>query len=576
MNWIPREVVRAESLSLRQHQELILLDTVRALWRRRWLILAIVALSLALGLLYVQRLESKFTSETIVQLDLDADAPLSVNGPSPTSSLDARSLIESDARIIGSLSKARKVVESLRLETDPEFMPSEGLMSTVRTSIGLPESKRTPDEIAEAVALRVMDNLTVSNDRQSYLISIAYTSTHPEKAALIANKFAEEYLQERRQVSYERASRNRLWLRAQIATAREALASTEQAIIAESATVDVKARQARLSSLESEANSIRERLRSLSDNMQQVGALAELKPASARIAIKAVPMAIPSGPNRVIALGVIGAAAGAFSVLLTLLLERRDTGFRTSAEVARETEKPCLGEIPEMAGFKGHLQEIVLSVAIQEAASAASIHNPTKSRKLILIASALPGEGKSFVSKQLAQSLASSAYRVLLINTSPYSALSTGSMALALEDVLTNSSAREELLTMSGEGQIAEVRRASGLADGQRLFNSSQLCDFLDSVRNDFDYVIVEIPPVLLVTDSWLMGAGADVAVLVAQWNKTPRETVKLALQRLSDRSVHAKGVLLSRVKLKQRRSYHSVDRPYFNRKYQSYYKKTA
>lgn len=572
MNWVPREVIRADSLSLRQHQETVALNAVRALWRRRWLIGSVVLTALILGILYVQSLESKYTSETIIQVDFGRDGSIAPPAASPAALLDARAVIESDARIIGSLSTARRVVSRQNLTGDSNFTLQESRLNQILASIKLGKPVASQEEAAEIAALRLLEDLSVSNDRQSYLISIKYTHPNPDKAAKIANAFAAEYLFEQSHANYERAMGNRLWLSSQIASTRAALAVTERAIVVESSTVDIKARQARLGSLEAEANSIRDRLRTLTDNLQQARALTELKPASARVVVQAIPRTIPSSPNRTIALGVITAASGCLGILIALLLERRDTGFRTSSEISGTTDKPCLGEIPEISRAATPLQRTLLPIAIGETVTAGGLYNSCKIHKVVAIASAMPGEGKTFFIHNLAQCIASTGQRVLVIDASPCSMDRTDSAIPSLDEVLSNSAIEGRFLSESQINPISLIKRVSGI-DGSRNINSAAFQDFLNKARNQFDVILIEAPPVLLLIDSWLVGSNVDAVFFLARWNKTPRATIEAGLRRLADLSVPVKGVILSRVNLNKRAQYPADDRPYLQKKFHNYYK---
>lgn len=548
------------------------MNAISALWRRRWLLASIMILSLATGLLYVQRLKSQFTSETIVQVDFSGDAPISSNTAAATSILDARAVIESDTRIIGSLSTARRVVSRLGLVNDPEFVPQEGFLRKLLATIGLGRPPLDASQLSELAALKLLQDLSVSNDRQSYLITIRYTSPDPDKAAQIANAFATEYLQERSRVSFERANRNLLWLRAQITSAREALANIEQAIISESSTVDVRARQAKLTGLEAEATATRERIRTLTDNLQQARALAELKPASARIAVQALPRTIPSSLSNTIILAMVTGVGAILGAMLIFLLERRDTGFKTSVEVPTTTDKPCLGEIPEFRKTATPVEKVVFSVAIRDAATAAGLSGSGRGR-IAVVTSALPGEGKSFFIESLADFLTASGQRVLTIDTSPCSMQDEGGFP-SLEEVLTDVNTRARLLVTAD--RFTHLSRSSGLMHGQEQFNFSVFQDFLNQARNHYDVIIVEAPPVLLLAEQWLVDVDVDSIILMTRWKKTPRKTVRMALRRLNELSIPTKGILLSRVNPKQRRAYPSEDRPYFLKKYHKYYRRVT
>lgn len=110
-------------------------------------------------------------------------------------SVDGGVLVNSEARFISSPAMVRAVVKRLGLEHDPEFVaPSAAIfrgLDWVKDAI-LPES--VVNSPVERAASRVVKRLTVANNPRSYLISVSFTCSSPEKAAIITNAFALEYL----------------------------------------------------------------------------------------------------------------------------------------------------------------------------------------------------------------------------------------------------------------------------------------------------------------------------------------------------------------------------------------------
>ena len=76
--------------------------------------------------------------------------------------------------------------------------------------------------------------------------------------------------------------------------------------------------------------------------------------------------------------------------------------------------------------------------------------------------------------------------------------------------------------------------------------------DLLEQLKERFDYVILDAPPVSLVTDAAILGRIADGAILVVRSRYAPRETVKLAKQKLTSVGVKIFGVVLTRFEEKK------------------------
>jgi Mrp family chromosome partitioning ATPase len=572
MNWMPREALRIEQPSLRQNREAVAFNTLLVLWRRRWLLLGFVLVGLTVAVLALMKMEREYQSSAVIRLEFGADLPLLTTRQSSGSTVDAIAIVESEARVIRSDAMARRVISRLNLENDPAFVPKQGLMSRLLSTLALAFPSE-PLPLSDQIATRLLNGLSISNDSRSYLISITYTDGTPEVASAIANAFADEYLQSRIEANQETAQQTSAWLAGQIQEKRAALALSEKALLAEANQIDIRAREARQASLQAQVNTIRERLRILAESYENVRLLLDLKPAAARVVIQARPANFPAGPKPVIVLGIALGAALGFGIGLALLLERRDTGFRTDLEVSSTVDTPCLGSVPEIAKNAPVANRLAASVAVQEAATSAGFDSSSPFSKVAIIGSALPGEGKAFFIEELTQSLLTSGRRVLIIDASPRAARNMAEPMQALEPLLASAEARAVFFAEHQVSTCAVVCRASGLADSQEAFLASSFEEFLQQARSHFDRILIKSPPVLLLAESWLLSAHVDAFILVTRWNKTPRAVVRAALRRLSQRSVRVAGIVLSRVVPNLHKKYLFADQIYFMRKYNKFYR---
>jgi Mrp family chromosome partitioning ATPase len=104
------------------------------------------------------------------------------------------------------------------------------------------------------------------------------------------------------------------------------------------------------------------------------------------------------------------------------------------------------------------------------------------------------------------------------------------------------------------------------------LLGSQRMRALLHSVRENYDLVIVDAPPVTAVIDSLVVAPHVDKIVFVIEWENTPREVVTRAMNVLGENRERVAGVLLNKVDLNQmrfRQSYYS----YYNRRYGKYEK---
>ena len=157
-------------------------------------IAALVTIALALASVLVSQLPRRYSAEALVQPDLfflhDESAKRA-----PLAMIEGASLVSSEARLIRSPTMVRTVVKRLGLDGDPEFAaPSSTILQGLdwlRAAV-LPETALASP--VERAASHVRNRLSVSNETRSYLITISFSASSPEKAANVANAFALEYL----------------------------------------------------------------------------------------------------------------------------------------------------------------------------------------------------------------------------------------------------------------------------------------------------------------------------------------------------------------------------------------------
>ena len=82
--------------------------------------------------------------------------------------------------------------------------------------------------------------------------------------------------------------------------------------------------------------------------------------------------------------------------------------------------------------------------------------------------------------------------------------------------------------------------------------------DLLVSLKEVFDYVVIDSPPLLSVSDAFVMAPHADGIILVVWSGKTPRESLRLAKEKLDQMSLPTLGVVINRVNIKEFGYYYS------------------
>ena len=165
------------------------------------------------------------------------------------------------------------------------------------------------------------------------------------------------------------------------------------------------------------------------------------------------------------------------------------------------------------------------------------------SLKTILITSPAPQEGKSTIALNLAGIFAQSNKKVLLIDADlrkPRMHLVFGKdKQPGLTDYLVGDSPFEKVLISTDMKNLSLITSGTIPPNPAEMLNSVQMEEFISKVRSEFDYVIIDSPPIIAVTDAEILARKVDGNILVVSADYTEKDMLERALQLLkNDQSV--------------------------------------
>src|SRR5229473_737255 len=192
---------------------------------RQWRLIALVTgLSIVLGASYVAISPSKYTAQADMIIDTKKVTWTQTEMASENRNVEDAS-VESEIETTKSEKVAEAVIRRLHLTEDPEFVGAgSGLRRRVFSLFKLgsgPEQEPSNDELMRRVVGSVKDNLRVTRLGRSYIEQIAYTSLDRDKAAKIANAFADAYIEDQLQAKFEATRRASAWLEQRIGELRQ-------------------------------------------------------------------------------------------------------------------------------------------------------------------------------------------------------------------------------------------------------------------------------------------------------------------------------------------------------------------
>jgi polysaccharide biosynthesis transport protein len=319
------------------------------------------------------------------------------------------------------------------------------------------------------------------------------------------------------------------------------------------AMVSDKANEIELEDLQTKAQTIRQRLSSLAQRYDQALAEKNLQLVAGSLVVPAEVVPIPSQPKPLIVITLALVCGGIAGVLVALLLERRDRGFRTIGEVNALTGLRCLAMLPELPVKRPRrkrnsqtAEEVIFEERIRAVGAGIGLFGSiTQECRVVLVTSSLSREGKSTICQGLARLLAGVGHRVLLID-SARSQEHRKSGAPIIEDYDNPTQSMVVLSVPSVEEKGRFVRRGSTLMS--EVYGPEKLDRLIDDARKHFDVVLIDGTPVMLLADTFVIGRKADAVLHVIQWGKTLKSTVMTALQQLREQSIRVDATVLARV----------------------------
>jgi succinoglycan biosynthesis transport protein ExoP len=341
--------------------------------------------------------------------------------------------------------------------------------------------------------------------------------------------------------------------------------------------------QVQLSELVREAQANKALYEDFLNRFKQTSVQQDIQEADARsVAIATVPGG-PSYPNTSLYTSVALVVSVFCGVLMAFVLELLDNGFRTSDQLEKTLGLSTLGMIPALGRGRTPHDVIVsqpvaqYSEAIRSARTALRYSDVDDPPKIVLITSSLPSEGKTVFSTSLARSVARSGTRSLLIDCDlrrpGVSKLMGGPPELGLVDLLDGSASIESVIQVDKGSGMHFIPAKGGTANPQDLLGSQHMRSFLEQMRSRYDFIVLDSPPVLVVSDAIILSHAADTTMYIVRWEKTPRHVVAGAVKMLRANGGQIAGAVLSRVDTRRHAAYGYGDSAYYYTRGADYYK---
>ena len=268
-------------------------------------------------------------------------------------------------------------------------------------------------------------------------------------------------------------------------------------------------------------------------------------------------------------------------------MEKLKVGFTTPREVeealgipvlaaARKLKKSQLvkdGKAIPFAYYQIHYPLSPFSEAMRTLRSSIHMSDVDQPPKIIHVTSARPGEGKTTIAMNLAISAASAGLKVALVDADLRHPTASRLFKLenekGLVDVLVGETTLDDVLRFHDDLQLMIVPAGSKSLNPPDVLGSDRMKGLIASLKNTFDYVVLDTPPVGPVVDPVIVATLADKTIFVVQWASTPREVVESSIKQLSSHRRVA-GVVFNCVNQARAKKYGGEY--YYGTSYEKYY----
>ena len=276
---------------------------------------------------------------------------------------------------------------------------------------------------------------------------------------------------------------------------------------------------------------------------------------------------------------ITGLMTGVGMAFLVAFLDDR---IKSAFDIESYVGLPLIGILPRIAHLNANekAQAVAsnadrrITEAFRSIYSTLKLNDASKNARVILVTSTVPSEGKSFLTTNLALTYAMHAERVLLIDCDlrmPNIAKSLGKegMEQGLMTHLREGRPFEECITKDFYPGMDVMATGGRTNNPTQIFNAREFTDFITRMRQQYDRIFIDSPPLGAVSDALNLLPNVDGVLYVIKFNAVKRKVAKINLSRLMQGNVPVFGAILNQISLASASYYYTH---YYDKSYRNYY----
>ncbi len=522
-------------------------DYINVIVARKWVIIGVTALVVAAALVFSLLQDPVYQSRVMILADINRAGETASDSLFSMAFNDPQTFIQTQAEIIGTKTTANAVFD--RLEYNYEelaYAEQEG------EEVFIPSSIPSPGEL--------MGNVTVERSQNTNVFEIAVTNGNALLARDIAQAYADEYILDRQLASIKQISdaRKEVWNRiTELETQISEIAQEIKQYTKENIPPELQAQASQAVSLWA---TLYEKYMSLriAEALEQRG-LEVIEVAEPGVKVS------PRTTRNVILALFLGLILG---IGMAFLVDYLDDTLKTREDFERYYETSIIGEIARATPAGEEEREIVYHTKPESPAAEGfrnlrtnvQFLNLDGSTRLLMVTSANPKEGKTSVVMNLGAALAEMGRKVLVVEADLRRPVMDKFLAekqdKGITDVIMGTATLEEAVAETGSENLYVLMSGPKPPNPAELVSSQAMQDLLDRLKEEYDYIIVDAPPVLAVSDAIAMASMMDGVLVVASHGIADRDAARHTMELLGKVETRILGVVINNVEMAGRYGY--------------------